>query len=176
MRTALLAELDDLVLTVRDRNSRSYILEAINAYRAEAYRAAIISTWVAVTYDVISKVRELATQGDAEAKKVVEGLDKDIDAQERGDASAVARFQKFENELLDKALTKFEFVSRQEHVDLSRLKDDRNLCTTRPSPRKTLSSSRSRNSSAHTSSTQSTTSFSTHRRKARTLLPASCRT
>src|SRR5438105_362811 len=116
MRTVLLTELDDLVLTVRDRNSRSYILEAINAYRAEAYRAAIISTWVAVTYDIISKIRELANQGDAEAKKVVEAFDKDIDAQERGDASAVARFQKFENELLDKALTKFEFISRQEHV------------------------------------------------------------
>ena len=128
MRRALLADLDDLALTVRDRSSRSYILEAVSAYRAEAYRSAIISTWIAVAYDIISKVRELAGQGEAEAETLVTELDDAIERQSQGDFSAIPRLQKIENDLLDKALNKFEFLSRQEYTDLARLKEDRNLC------------------------------------------------
>ena len=128
MKRTLLADLDDLALTVRDRSSRSYILEAVSAYRAEAYRSAIISTWIAVAYDIISKVRELATQGEAEAQALVTELDDAIEKQSQGDTSAIPRLQRIENDLLDKALSKFEFLSRQEHTDLARLKEDRNLC------------------------------------------------
>ena len=64
MSELTLTDLDELVLTVRDRNSRSYIGEAITAYRARAYRSAVMSAWVAVDYDVIAKLRELAVQGD----------------------------------------------------------------------------------------------------------------
>ncbi|MBN9523430.1 hypothetical protein J0H58_33785 [bacterium] len=128
MPRPLLVDLDDLVLTVRDRSSRSYILEAVNAYRAEAYRSAIISTWIAVAYDIISKVRELAGQGEPEAQALVSELDDAIEKQSHGDLSAIPRLQKVENDLLDKSLNKFEFLSRQEHNDLTRLKEDRNLC------------------------------------------------
>jgi hypothetical protein len=128
MPRPLLVDLDDLVLTVRDRSSRSYILEAVTAYRAEAYRSAIISTWIAVAYDIISKVRELAGQGEPEAQALVTELDDAIERQSQGDLSAIPRLQKVENDLLDRALNKFEFLSRQEHTDLTRLKEDRNLC------------------------------------------------
>jgi hypothetical protein len=126
--TMTLTDLDDLALTVRDRNSRSYIAEAITAYRAGALRSAIISTWIAVAYDLYAKIRELAAQGDADAKAFVKELDAAIDQNSRGEDGAVPRLQKIENSLLDKAQEDFEFLSRQEHTDLKRLKEDRNLC------------------------------------------------
>jgi hypothetical protein len=128
MSKVLLADLDDLAQTVRDRSSRSYILEAVNAYRAEAFRSAIISTWTAVAYDIISKIRELAGQGDAEAAAFVTNLDNAIENHAEGDPEAVKRLQHIENELLNKSLGTFEFLSRQEFTDLDRLKQDRNLC------------------------------------------------
>jgi hypothetical protein len=42
---SVLAELEELVLTVRDRNSRVYIEEAVRAYRSRLYRPAIVSDW-----------------------------------------------------------------------------------------------------------------------------------
>lgn len=123
-----LTDLDDLALTVRDRNSRSYIAEAITAYRAGAFRSAIISAWIAVCYDLYVKIRELAGQGDREAKAFAAELDAAIEQHSRGEEGAVARLQKIENGLLDKAYDEFEFLSRQEHTDLKRLKEDRNLC------------------------------------------------
>jgi hypothetical protein len=128
MSELTLTDLDDLVLTVRDRNSRSYISEAVTAYRGRAYRAAIMSTWVAVAFDIITKIRELAAQGEGSAKAFQEELDGAIAAQARKEEGAVARLQKIENSLLEKALGDFEFLSHQEHDDLARLKEDRNLC------------------------------------------------
>jgi hypothetical protein len=43
MITPRLTDLDELTLTVRDPTSRAYIAEAL-----AAYRAAIVSTWIAV--------------------------------------------------------------------------------------------------------------------------------
>jgi hypothetical protein len=123
-----LIDLDELVLMVRDRNSRAYIGEAIDTYRSRAYRSALMATWIAVAYDIISKIRELEVQGDALAGAFVAVLDNAIDANERGDPNAVQKLQNIENELLDKALRDFEFLSAQEHRDLERLKSDRNLC------------------------------------------------
>ena len=128
MTELTLTDLDEMVLTVRDRNSRAYISEAINTYRARAYRSAIMSTWIAVAYDIISKLRELAIQGDKAAVTFVADLDAAIDANGRGDPAAIPRLQKIENDLLPKALKDFELLSTQEHGDLDRLKQDRNLC------------------------------------------------
>jgi hypothetical protein len=123
-----LVDLDELVLMVRDSNSRAYIGEAITTYRVRAYRSALLATWIAVAYDIISKIRELELQGDAAAGAFVAVLENVIEANERGDPAAVQRLQAIENELLDKALKDFEFLSAQEHKDLDRLKNDRNLC------------------------------------------------
>lgn len=128
MSEMTLTDLDELVLTVRDRNSRSYIGEAITAYRARAYRSAVMSAWVAVAYDVIAKLRELAVQGDKAAQAFASELDAAIAANGRGDPGAVARLQKIEGDLLGRALRDFELLSPQEHGDLERLKQDRNLC------------------------------------------------
>lgn len=117
-----LTDLDELALTVRDAKAKLYITEAIDAYRGGAYRAAIVSTWIAVTFDIISKIRELASQSDGAAKKVVDELDRAITAKD------VRRLQNLEDDLLNKANGDFEFLSSREFLDLSRLKEDRNLC------------------------------------------------
>jgi hypothetical protein len=46
------------------RRARSYLREAVDCYNAGLYRAAIVTTWVAVVFDLIEKIRELALSGD----------------------------------------------------------------------------------------------------------------
>ncbi|MBX9253767.1 hypothetical protein H1Q63_07355 [Desmonostoc muscorum CCALA 125] len=125
MNSLRLTDLDELVLTVRDKSSRSYILEAVNAYRGGAYRAAIVGTWIAVSYDIIAKIRELASQGDPQASKFVENLNKAIETKN------IPNLQKIEENLLEDAHKEddgYGLLSLHEYTDLKRLKDDRNLC------------------------------------------------
>jgi len=122
MKEVRLTDLDELALKVRNRTARSYILEAIDAYRGGAYRSSIVSTWIAVTFDIISKIRELASQGDPMAKDFISKLDKAI-ADEH-----LPLLQKTEEDLLKTATADFEFLSNQEQTDLTLLKKDRNLC------------------------------------------------
>lgn len=125
MGSVILTDLDELVLTVRDKSSRSYILEAINAYRGGAYRAAIVATWIAVSYDIIAKIRELASQGDPQASTFVNNLNNAIETKN------IPNLQKIEENLLEdahKEANGYGFLSLHEYTDLNRLKDDRNLC------------------------------------------------
>jgi hypothetical protein len=123
-----LVDLDELVQTVRDINAREYIAEAIAAYRARAYRSAIMGTWVAVAYDIIAKIRELAVQGDAAAVTFSTTLDTAIALKATNYVQAIKTLQGIENDLLNQAISSFEFITAQEHTDLERLKQDRNQC------------------------------------------------
>lgn len=122
MTIARVTDLDELALTVRDRTSKSYIIEAINAYRGGAYRSAIISTWIAVSYDIIAKLRELALQNDAAAIQWISGLDNAIANNQ------ISKLQVLEEQILNVAETRFEFFAPHEAEDLQRLKRDRNYC------------------------------------------------
>ena len=122
MKEVRLADLDELALTVRDKIARSYILEAIDAYRGGAYRSSIVSTWIAVNFDIISKIRELSNQGDQNAQAFINSLDKYIAGKH------FKQLQNIEENLLKTAKEDFEFLSEQEQIDLVRLKEDRNLC------------------------------------------------
>ena len=117
-----LTDLDELVLTVRDKTSRIYILEAVNAYRIGAYRAAIVSTWIAVSYDIITKIRELDIQGDHNAKIFMTDMGKWIKNKH------IIKLQELEQNLLKTAHDDFEFLSDYERNDLLRLQEDRHLC------------------------------------------------
>jgi len=122
-----LHDLEELVLNVRSEISKSYILEGVNAYKGGAYRSTIISTWVAITYDIISKIREIADQGDPDARSEIK-IFEDYLGQLKSGKTIIKKLQEFENELLDKALKKFEFITETEHKYLDRIKEDRNLC------------------------------------------------
>lgn len=117
-----LADLDELVLMCRDEKARSYIAESVASYRAGAHRAAIVGAWIAVCFDIIDKLRELALSGDKEAEVQTNALER---IRASGD---VGNALKFEKSLLELARDKFELISHLEHIDLERLQADRNRC------------------------------------------------
>lgn len=117
-----LTDVDTLCLAVRDRESRRLISEAITAYRGGALRSSIMSTWIAVAYDIISKARELAAQGDAAPKAFIEELDLAIDHHD------VRKLQSIESDLLNIANDKLLLFAPHEYDALKRMQDDRNLC------------------------------------------------
>jgi hypothetical protein len=117
-----LEDLDELVLKCRNKNAREYIRESVASYRAEAYRSAVVSCWVAVCYDLIEKLRELSLAGDKQAEKKIE----DLDAIYRDNDTS--RALKFEREILDFARDKVELISALEYEDLNRILKDRHRC------------------------------------------------
>jgi hypothetical protein len=117
-----LTDIDTLCLAVRDRESRQLISEAITAYRGGALRSAIISTWIAVAYDIISKARELAAQGEVAPKAFIDELDRAIENHD------VRKLQSIESDLLKIANDKLLLLAPHEYDALRRLQEDRNLC------------------------------------------------
>ncbi len=117
-----LTDIDTLCLAVRDRESRRLISEAITAYRGGALRSAIMSTWIAVAYDIISKARELAAQGEAASKVFIDELDLAIDHRD------VRKLQSIESDLLNIANDKLLLLAPHEYDALKRMQEDRNLC------------------------------------------------
>ncbi len=117
-----LADLDELVLKCRDEKAKNYIKEAVNCYKSGAFRSAIVSTWIAVTFDLIDKFKELSALGDKEAERQVEEIDK---ARRIND---ISRFLQLEREIIGVARDKLELISHTESIDLERLQEDRNRC------------------------------------------------
>lgn len=115
-------DIDVLALSVRDRESRRLILEAITAYRGGALRSAIMSIWIAIVHDIFSKARELAAQGDLAATSFVGVLDAAIEHK------SVPQMQAIERELLNTARTQLQLITQHEFDVLKRTQDDRNLC------------------------------------------------
>ena len=116
------SDIDVLALSVRERESRRLISEAITAYRGGAQRSALISTWIAVAYDIIAKARELAGQGEGAARVIVTELDKAIQQNNR------QRLQRFEADLLRRAHDELQLFALHEFAALERLQEDRHLC------------------------------------------------
>lgn len=117
-----LADLDELVLKCRDEKALQYIKEAVNCYKSGAFRSAIVSTWIAVTFDLIDKFKELSLLGDTEAEKQVEEIEK---ARRIND---ISRFLQLEREIIGVARDRLELISHTESIDLERLQVDRNRC------------------------------------------------
>lgn len=118
----MLHDLEELVLKCRDERARAYIGEAVGCYRATSYRAAIVATWIAVAFDIIDKMRELALSGDKEAARLTaefELIRKSHD---------LAKSLTFERNLLQVARDHFELISPLEYQDLERIQQDRNRC------------------------------------------------
>jgi len=119
--TLNLSDLDELAQRVRNNHSKDYLKEAIVSYRAGAYRAALIATWISVCVDIIEKIRELSSSGDAAAKAIEDRLN----AINPNDPNAMLAF---EREILDIACEELQLISTIEKSHLERLKDDRNVC------------------------------------------------
>ena len=117
-----LSDIDTLALAVRDRESRRHIGEAITAYRGGALRSALMAIWIAVAFDIISKAKELAAQGEAAPKAFAKDLENAIAAND------VRKLQAIEGELLTKANEDLQLLAPHEHTALVRLQSDRHLC------------------------------------------------
>lgn len=115
-------DVESLLASVREAASRRQLSEAVRAYQAGAFRAAIISTWVAVALDLVGKLRELAEDGDAAATTEIANLDAAIAG------GQVPALRKFEHDLLDLCRDTFELINGRDHLVLERLIRDRNSC------------------------------------------------
>lgn len=114
--------LEELYLQCRNNSSRNHIEEAINCYKAGAYRACIVATWIALVYDFVEKVNELSLTEDKvaiELKEKIENIRKEND---------ISAFLTFEKSVLKEMTERFELLSPIERKMLERLNEDRNLC------------------------------------------------
>ncbi len=117
-----LIDLDELVLRCKDKVTQEYIKEAVACYKAGAFRSCIISTWNAVAFDYLYKLRQLELTGDGQAKD---------ELQKFQDYSSSKNFRKlwdFETNIPKNAQEKYEFISLIEREDLERLNEDRSRC------------------------------------------------
>ncbi|NOT77544.1 MAG: hypothetical protein HOP07_00920 [Bacteriovoracaceae bacterium] len=113
--------MDSLLLKVRNQSSQQYMLEAINAYRVGSFRSAIVSTWISLTFDIISKLRELAAANESDAERLISRLDVAIQIQD------TKTFLNIEADILNDA-KRFELISLHEFYSLEKLRTDRHLC------------------------------------------------
>lgn len=123
-----LSDLDELVLSCRTEQSKEYISEAVACYRAGAYRAVIVNTWIAIVYDLIDKMRELASGGDSAATTLIEDFEKHQKQINEGNEQAIKSSLEFERNILHTSKDKMEFFDQQQLVDLARLREDRHRC------------------------------------------------
>ena len=95
-------------------------------YRAGAFRAAIVSTWIATVLDIVDKLRELDLDGDKKARRKIEEFEA---GHSEGETTGNWRkSNEFERQILDVAKDDFELLAAAEYVELTRLRDDRNRC------------------------------------------------
>ncbi|OYQ76096.1 hypothetical protein [Wohlfahrtiimonas chitiniclastica] len=117
-----LIDLDELLLKCRDKSAREYINDAIKCYKAGAYRASIVSTWLAVMYDIINKLQELSLSNDAAARVKYEEYQKSASKAE------LSELLKFERTILKYCLNDLNIISHIEFNNLERIREDRNKC------------------------------------------------
>lgn len=109
------------MMRIRNPRSRSYFLDAVKAYKAGAFRAAISSAWVVVIYDLISKYQELAASGDPMAGAYVRPLKAAIENRN------TKKLMEIENQIVSDA-TKCQLLNPIVEIHLERFRADRNLC------------------------------------------------
>ncbi len=123
-----LGDLDELVISCRNDEARRYVSEAVACYKAGAFRASIVATWIAVVFDLLAKIRELALGGDAEAQQITDEVTTLQPRVEARDQVAIRRILEVERDIVKIANSKFGFFEGQQVLDLGRIQDDRNRC------------------------------------------------
>lgn len=126
--TETLADIDVLLLKCRTENARSYVAEAIQCYRAGAYRSTIVNVWIAVVFDLIDKVRDLAQAGDGKARDLNAKYETYLEQLNEGNEQGVKKALEFERDILVTCRDKLEFFDHQQFRDLQRLQIDRHQC------------------------------------------------
>jgi hypothetical protein len=123
-----LSDLDELIISCRTDEARNYVSDAVACYKAGAFRASIVAVWIAVVYDLLAKIAELALGGDAEAQQITNEVADLQPRVEAGDRGALRRILEIERDILEIATENFGFFEGQQVLDLRRIQDDRNRC------------------------------------------------
>ena len=87
--------LDEYAHQVRSEQSRAILREAVACINADCKRAAVINTWLAVTFDILEKLNSLSAMGDSAAQEVIDEFN---NLRQREDWTGTTRF---EQKLLD---------------------------------------------------------------------------
>lgn len=124
----MIAAFEEAILQCPNETARAHIREAVRCYDAGAYRAAIVSAYVAVTFDLIDKLQVLAAAGDGDAQNAIAELGSLREQQNQGNPQAIGGLLKFERTLIELFRDKFDFFGAHEFEDLDRLRADRNRC------------------------------------------------
>lgn len=115
-------DLDELIILCRDKAAKKFIQEAVACYRVGAYRSCIVSTWNAVVFDFIHKLRQLDQVGNGDASQLLQSFEN------MSKNSEVRKLWEFESKIPESALKKFELISQIEKADITRLFEDRSRC------------------------------------------------
>ncbi|MCE5972427.1 hypothetical protein LZA78_02845 [Sinirhodobacter sp. WL0062] len=124
----MILSFEELIVQCVNDQAKVHIREAVSSYEAGAYRAAIVSAYVAVCFDLIAKLGSLASGGDQDAVALVDKLEKLQEQQRQGNPQAIKGLLEIERNLLEDFRDKFDFFGHQEFEELSRLRADRNRC------------------------------------------------
>jgi len=123
-----LVDIETLTLRCRAERAREYVQEAILCYRAGAYRSAIVNAWIAVVFDLVDKVRELALSGDANASDINTRYEAYLAQIEAGNDQGVKSALEFERTIVATCRDRLQFFNHQQIRDLERLREDRHQC------------------------------------------------
>ena len=123
-----LTDLDELVLRCKTEAARGYIADAVNCYRGGAYRACIVSTWIAVVFDLIDKLRELSISGNIPATTILSQFEQYQEQISAGNMQGIKSALEFEREIVTIVKEQLQFFDQQELTDLIRLREDRHRC------------------------------------------------
>jgi len=126
--TDSLADLDALALRCRAERSREYIAESIQCYKAGAYRSAIVNAWIAVVFDLVDKIRDLALTNDPVALRINNRYETYIGQINSGNDQGVKGALEFERTIVNTCGRELEFFDHQQMRDLERLREDRHQC------------------------------------------------
>lgn len=117
-----LADLEELLFQIKDESIKSYAKEAVICYQNGAYRAAIVSIWVAVAFDIFKKIQFVAEQfQDGAAKQCLQ----DIENLRKSNPQNISIWEK---EIVEKAYSEMKFITETEKKHLERIREDRHLC------------------------------------------------
>ena len=126
--TDTLADLDTLTLKCRAERSREYIAEAIQCYRAGAYRSTIVNTWIATVFDLVDKIRDLALANDPIAVRINTRYENYISQINSGNDQGIKSALDFERTILATCKNELQLFDHQQLKDLERLREDRHQC------------------------------------------------
>jgi hypothetical protein len=120
-----LADLDEFTLRCRTAEAREHIAEAVACYRGGAFRATVVMSWVAVVFDLIDKVRELAIAGEAAAVAMMHTFDAYQEQIHANSPQATKQALEFERTILSKVSADLSLLDALQLSDLERLREDR---------------------------------------------------